>query len=343
MLEIKNNIDHKCWSEYVISHPHGNIFQTPEMFEVYKNTVNYNPYLLAVVEEGEKILGLLLCVVIKEKTRILGNFTARSIIRGGPLIKNDNEEVFNLIIKEYNSFIKSKAIYSQFRNMWDTKTFYNSFSNNRYKYENHLDIIFDLTKGENFLFNNLDKMRKKGLKQATNRGLIIKRLSTLKEIDLNRIYKLLNSVYSKAKLPLAHFSLFENAIKFLYQKNYIQLWGAFIGNRMVGIRMVLCYNDLIYDWYAGAEYDSLYYRPNDILPWEIIKWGANNNYKLFDFGGAGKSTKPYGVRDYKMKFGGKLVEYGRFEKVHKRIIMNIGKNVFKIYRLLSGIRFKNFF
>ena len=35
------------------------------------------------------------------------------------------------------------------------------------------------------------------------------------------------------------------------------------------------------------------------------------------FGGAGKPDKPYGVRDYKLKFGGQLVNWGRFEKVHK--------------------------
>ena len=30
-----NNIDKNKWSEFVYNHPHGNIFQTPEMYEVY--------------------------------------------------------------------------------------------------------------------------------------------------------------------------------------------------------------------------------------------------------------------------------------------------------------------
>jgi len=29
------------WSKFVYNHPHGNIYQTPEMAEVYKRTKNY--------------------------------------------------------------------------------------------------------------------------------------------------------------------------------------------------------------------------------------------------------------------------------------------------------------
>ena len=39
--EIKNDIDKGFWSEFVLNHPHGNIFQTSEMYEVYQNTKKY--------------------------------------------------------------------------------------------------------------------------------------------------------------------------------------------------------------------------------------------------------------------------------------------------------------
>ncbi len=39
----------KCqWSSFVYEHPNGNVFQTPEMYEVYENTKNYEPIFLAV-------------------------------------------------------------------------------------------------------------------------------------------------------------------------------------------------------------------------------------------------------------------------------------------------------
>jgi hypothetical protein len=36
------------WEKYVSDHPHGNIFQTPEMYKVYQNTKNYEPVLLVI-------------------------------------------------------------------------------------------------------------------------------------------------------------------------------------------------------------------------------------------------------------------------------------------------------
>lgn len=85
-----NNVDREKWAEFVFEHPHGNIFQTPEMYEVYENTKNYEPVFLAVVNNRDEIAGTLLAVIQKEYSGVLGNFSARSIIHGGPLIKDDD-------------------------------------------------------------------------------------------------------------------------------------------------------------------------------------------------------------------------------------------------------------
>ena len=37
MIEITESPDMKWWSEFVLKHPHGDIFQTPEMAEVYES------------------------------------------------------------------------------------------------------------------------------------------------------------------------------------------------------------------------------------------------------------------------------------------------------------------
>jgi hypothetical protein len=50
MIEIIKSQDTKQWSEFVLNHPHGNIFQTPEMAEVYRRIKNYEPVSLAAVD-----------------------------------------------------------------------------------------------------------------------------------------------------------------------------------------------------------------------------------------------------------------------------------------------------
>ena len=50
MIEITDSPDTKQWSEFVLNQTHSNIFQTPEMAEVYRGTKNYAPVTLAVVD-----------------------------------------------------------------------------------------------------------------------------------------------------------------------------------------------------------------------------------------------------------------------------------------------------
>jgi len=70
----------------------------------------------------------------------------------------------------------------------------------------------------------------------------------------------------------------------------------------------------------------------------VIKWGSKNGYKYFDFGGAGKPDENYGVRDYKMKFGGELITTYRYKIIHKPAIMSVSKNAFNLYNKFKKSR-----
>jgi len=41
------------------------------------------------------------------------------------------------------------------------------------------------------------------------------------------------------------------------------------------------------------------------------------------------------VRDHKLKFGGDLVGFGRFQKVHQPLLYKIISMIFKIYRKIA--------
>ena len=137
-------IDKEEWGEFVYKHPHGNIFQTPGMYDIYQQTKKYEPIFLAVVNENKEIIGTLLAVIQKEHSGLLGKFSSRSIVWGGPLVKNYDSGILDCILSEYNKTIKGKAIYSQFRNLWDWKDKKRIFESNGFNYEDHLDILLDL-------------------------------------------------------------------------------------------------------------------------------------------------------------------------------------------------------
>jgi len=330
-----NKIDTKQWSDFVYNHPNGNIFQTPEMYEVYQQTKNYEPVFLAILNEQEEILAILLAVIQKEYSGSLGYFSARSIIWGGPLIKDDNPDTLDAILKVYNKIIKKKAVYSQFRNFWDWGDSKEIFIENGFEYEEHLNILIDLNKSEEELWKDVYSKRKNEIRRAKKEGTTFSVKIFMN--DLHECYSILKAVYKRAKLPIPNLRFFENFFKNTDKSVRLKLFCAEYENKIIGCMLALVYKNTIYDFYAGAHYEYYKKYPNDLIPWEVFLWGKENGYKLFDFGGAGKSEVPYGVRDYKKKFGGRPVNYGRFEKIHKPLLYKFAKAGFKVWQKVKGV------
>jgi lipid II:glycine glycyltransferase (peptidoglycan interpeptide bridge formation enzyme) len=329
-----NSVDKKAWAAYVENHADGNIFQTPEMFELYHCSELTEPIVIFAVDESKNILGILLAVVQRESKGIIGKFSSRSVIWGGPIA--DNSEIATLILKKYSGIARKKAIYSQFRNIYHCGNTHNSFQDSGFVYKDHLDIIMDLTQGEKALWEQVHKNRKKKINNGHNKGIEVA-ITTLENNDtFKKLYPFLQKLYKKIKLPVPSFEYFYEAVKIFESKGYLKTFMATCNNEIVGFTMVFVYKGLIYGWYGASDDNLLSFRPNDVLPWEILKWGANNQQKFFDFGGAGKPGVAYGVRDYKLKFGGKLVNYGRYEQVHKPFLFFIGKFGLKAWQWINS-------
>jgi len=324
----------KEWSEFVLDHPYGNIFQTPEMYEVYKKYGKFEPIVVHITDENGNIIGLLLALIQKEINGFLGILTSRSIIWGGPIVLANNLNTLNLLLKEYNNKIEEKAIYSQFRNLrnW-SKEERNVFLNNRFNYEEHLDILIDLKKPEDILFKEMHQGRRKNIRRAENIPLEFFEIEDSKDIDI--CINLIDRTYKRIKLPCPDKQFFHNADKILTGNCSVKKFVAKYNGEIISCRFVLCYKGLIYDWFAGTNENQLDKYPNDFLPWKIIQWAKKNGYLTFDFGGAGKPNIPYGVRDYKLKFGGELVNFGRFETIHKPLLMKLGKIGLKLYKKIK--------
>ena len=335
MLEITNSPDIKQWSEFVYNHPQGNIFQTPEMAEVYKRTKNYEPISLAVLDtKNDEILAVLQAVVIKEISRFLSTFSARSLIQGGPLfIENEKGiEALKVLMEHYDKIAQKKALYTQIRTMWDMSNISSFFNSIGYEYEEHLNFLIDLNRPEEEIWRDIHKSRRKGINRAFNRGVVIEEVRDEKFIPI--FYGIVKQTYKNAKIPLADISLMESAFELLVPKNMATFYMAKYRDIYVGARAVLCYRGLIYDWYAGALSDYLSLYVNEALVWYILKEGADSEYHTFNFGGAGSPYKEYGVREFKRRFGGKLVNFGRYTKVYSPVKMKIAEEGFSIYRKL---------
>lgn len=105
-------------------------------------------------------------------------------------------------------------------------------------------------------------------------------------------------------------------------------------NKIIGgIMCPILNNRVIYEWFVCGEdgvYDNIY--PSILATWAAIEYAFLNGIERFDFMGAGKPDDDYGVREFKSKFGGELVEHGRFLKINNKMLYNTGKLALKAYQ-----------
>jgi len=330
-FKITDSPNRKDWSDFVYNHPHGNIFQTPEMAEVYKRTKNYEPITLAALDDNNRIIAFLQAVLIKEGG-ILGPFSSRSIIHGGPLFVEGEEgtKAFKMLIEYYDRIMRKKAIYTEIRNIWNTSGVLDIFKERGYELHDHLNFIINLNRVPEEIFSGFARDKRRNIKKAAKHGVNLRIANKMEEIG--SFYEILLETYRKAKLPLADKTLFFSAFNVLCKVGKARVFLAEVKGDIIAGRFILCHKTVIYDWYAGAKRNYLLYHPNEFLVWCVFKWGSENGFHIFDFGGAGDPRREYGVREFKRGFGGTMVNFGRYRKIHAPLKLWLAERGFEIYR-----------
>ncbi len=233
--------------------------------------------------------------------------------------------------------MRKDVVYTEIRNHWDTTELKSSFNELNYEYSDHLDIRIDLLKTETELWEELNSARRKQISRARKRGTTFIEMDLKNTDHLKKAYSLVWDTYKKINLPVPAPNLFDAAIRHMNELSYLKIFSACFENDIIAVRYILCFKNTLYDWYTGSDKNHLDKYPNDLLPWEILLWGKQNGFQEFDFGGAGKPDKPYSVRDYKIKFGGKLINLGRYQKIYKPLIMKISMLGFKMLRKMKSV------
>jgi len=333
VIEITESIDREKWEDFVFNHPEGNIFQTCAMADVYRSTKNYEPISLAAVEpESGELLAVLQAVIIRDAAGLIGSISSRSIINSGPLFIEGKRgfDALEKLLNYYEKFLNNRAIYTQVRNLWDTESSKETLNSLGYQYEHHLNYLVNLNRPEKEIWGDIHKPRRKGINRAEKVGIEVRKITTRDEIK--DCYKVIEETYKNVRLPLADISLLESAYDKLSSSGLIDFYLATLEGEVVGSRVVLKYKGMVHDWYAGSKQEINYV--NEAVVWHMLSQYAGKE-KVFDFGGAGHPDKPYGVREFKKRFGGEEVNYGRYKKIHSRAREEVMKSGLKVYKAIG--------
>ncbi|MBR5854695.1 MAG: GNAT family N-acetyltransferase [Paludibacteraceae bacterium] len=313
-----NEIDRAQWQALVEQSPTATWFQTPEAYQFYMSVPSELSTFVYAIQLDDNLKALVCGYVTREHSPVKQFFTRRAIIVGGPLIANDaTDDQLQWLLQEVKERLHSEAIYIEIRNLHYYSPWKHAFEQAGFAYQPHLNIQVACNAQ-----HQMSEQRIRQVKKALKNGVEIYQAQS--EADIKAWYQILQQLYrKKVRTPLWSEDFFlqfyrDGVGKYLLVKHE----GKIIGGMMCPILE----GKTIYEWYVcGLDEDFRECYPSVVATYAAIEYAKEHGLPIFDFMGAGKPDIPYGVRDFKMEFGGEIVEHGRYLHVNKPLLYRIGK------------------
>lgn len=333
--QFKNDALAGAFETFLQAHPNGNFFQSAGFFEFIEDVPGYKPFLFVATGEGGAITGSLLGVVQTSGGGVKSWLSRRLIVWGGPLVAPaapaQVQAITRGLLTELKQHASSRSIYVEFRNFFDTSDLQKTFEQSGFEYKPHLNYLVK-TDDEAAVKKRMSSSRTRQIKSSLKMGAEIAEARS--EDDVIAFYKILHTLYKeKVKKPLSSPDLFLKFYRSGIGKFFIVLYeGRVVG----GIMCPVFANKVIYEWYICGE-DGLAQglHPSVLATWAPIEYGYRHGFDHFDFLGAGRPDQDYGVREFKARFGGDEVGYGRYEMVVNKPLFEVGKLGLKVYQSIK--------
>ncbi len=313
------------WEELFKSNT-ANFFQTTEALKFFER-IGIETFKL-VKQNDERIVASLSGIIQKEKG-IKSTFTSRAIVYGGPIFsaKIEHDEAVQLL-RLLIADLKEKVIYIEFRNLNDYSNFSAAFEEVGFVYHPHLNFHLDCTDPA-AMKKRMSSSKLRQVKKSLKEGAVIIEAITAEQIA--EFYKILLHLYkTKVKTPLPALHFFEE----LWRSSNVKFLLVEYQNEIIGgIVAPILKDKVIYEWFVCGKdgvYKNIY--PSILATWAAMEYATENGIARFDFMGAGKPDEDYGVREFKSKFGGELVQHGRYCYVTKPFLYELGKTAVKILK-----------
>lgn len=317
------------------------------MYELFQKTQKFNPLVLAAYND-EKLCGILMGVFIHEIKGPGQLLSSRFVVYGGPLLTGNDELQYKSLESLLKALVKEtrlKALFIQFRNFYSQEKLIPVFNQFGFHLLNRLNYVVHISDKE-AVFNNMSESRKRQIKKALRGGAEIIEPRNLNQV--REFYDILFRLYRyKIRKPLPAWSFFENfhALSSNHHSSPDQ-------HHSLGIIRLIQYNDTIiggilapvfedkciYEWYVcGLDREYKNQHPSVLATWAGVEYAIDNKIQHFDFMGVGIPNQEYGVRDFKARFGGELVNYGRITRINNRFLYSIAELGFNVLALFKKI------
>ncbi len=331
-VRVVRQLDHTSWREFVEQESGGNVFHTPEMFEAFVRTEGYRPSLWAAVDAETRPLALFLPVEISLMRGPLRYFTTRAVAYGSVLFRRDRrgQGALAVLLERYSQQVGRSVLFTELRNLSDTQPAQRVFVNRGFAFQEHLNFLIDLRCTPEEIWAGIRSNARRNIRKAERLDVRVREAKDTADIDT--AYGVLRQAYKRLRVPLPPASLFRSSFEILGPLDMMRVLLASVDGVPVGALTLLLHKGVALYWYTGMSRQHAAYRPADLLVWRGLELARELGFHTFDFGGGGIPQRDYGVRDFKAKFGGDLVNFGRNTHIHAPFRFGLGQVAYATWR-----------
>lgn len=316
----------------------GSVFQHPQMFQFLSEQENTEPFYV-VVKKNETLIGSLLLYQVSHKGGIKEKLTRRTLVFGDPVI-NENEGngdvIMDMILDQVDQIAGSSNLFTQFRLFSNEVLYRDIFEKHGFQIQKRINTLIPV-KNKSESFKRLSDSKQRQIKKSRKNGVSIIQASELWQLE--QFYEILEKLYDeKIRKPLSPLTFFKDFMEHSKQgKLGVILLVEYKGKITGGIVCPVTPGRCIYEWYVcglDREYNKEGIYPSVMATWAAIEYASENNIPCFDLMGMGKPGIPYGVRDFKLRFGGEKVPYFRYNKINNKLLYEIAELGYNVKRWL---------
>lgn len=332
------------WAQdFGLSEP-AHFFQGPLFARLVAESGIYRHGLVLAEEADGRRAGILSFVLLHEHRHLFQALTTRAVVYGGPVFgkgmqPEQQAEVAKALLTCMVHELKNRCLYIQFRNFYDTGHLSALFRQQGFFFSDRLNLLKPLDDRVSALAS-LSATRRRQLRLSAANGLVVRPAKGVEEVD--GFYGLLRVLYrEKVRKPLPDRTLFRRFYalserhdcgKILVAEYRGQLVGGILAPAMPG--------GAIFEWYVcGLDIQLAAERvyPSVSLTWAAMELGMGMACHTFDFMGMGLPGKPYGVREFKARFGGRWVNYGRWTRINHPMQYRFIELAYNLFRMMKKV------
>lgn len=281
-IRIATLVDEQAWDEYIQNHPQGTVFHLSNWKKSIEHSFSHKNHNLIAVSRTDhepKIIGVLPLTQIK--SQLFGHYLVSVPFAELGGVVADNSEVETALVEYAIDIAKEiKCDYLELKNRQPvsnllTKDLYYNFSK---------EILPELE--DNILA--IPRKSRAAVRKGMKSGLI----ATFGHDQFKIFYELMARSYHSLGTPVFSKKFFQSFLTYYAQDAELLIVKTAAGLPVSGV-MTLFYKDRVMPYYAGSLPGYRNLCPNDFMYWELLKYGLEKGYKIFDLGRSKVDTGSY--------------------------------------------------